>query len=191
MGPPLTQKDVWDPPSPIGVCGTPPSDRGWGNNPRDREPSHRVMCTGPPLKWRGVWYPSHTEAFVGPPSHRGCGESSQGPGALTQSDVCDPPSHRRVCRTPPHTERCVGPPSHGGVCTTLPHTEAFMRSFAGSARGCAGGSGRAGALPARGRRFPRSAAMAGAARSGGSAVCRSRDPAVYRSRDPIRNLRLR
>ncbi|KAL9826564.1 tectonic-like complex member MKS1 isoform 2-T2 [Geothlypis trichas] len=33
--------------------------------------------------------------------------------------------------------------------------------------------------------------MAGAARSGGSAVCRSRDPAVYRSRDPIRNLRLR
>ncbi|XP_066189254.1 tectonic-like complex member MKS1 [Sylvia atricapilla] len=33
--------------------------------------------------------------------------------------------------------------------------------------------------------------MAGAARCGGSAVCRSRDPAVYRSRDPIRNLRLR
>ncbi|XP_057239541.1 tectonic-like complex member MKS1 isoform X2 [Malurus melanocephalus] len=33
--------------------------------------------------------------------------------------------------------------------------------------------------------------MAGAARCGGSAVCRSRGPAVYRSRDPIRNLRLR
>uniref|UniRef100_A0A8C5IKV8 MKS transition zone complex subunit 1 n=1 Tax=Junco hyemalis TaxID=40217 RepID=A0A8C5IKV8_JUNHY len=33
--------------------------------------------------------------------------------------------------------------------------------------------------------------MAGAARGGGNAVCRSRDPAVYRSRDPVRNLRLR
>ncbi|XP_059721809.1 tectonic-like complex member MKS1 [Haemorhous mexicanus] len=33
--------------------------------------------------------------------------------------------------------------------------------------------------------------MAGAARSGSSALCRSRDPAVYRSRDPVRNLRLR
>lgn len=143
------------------------------------------------------------------------------PGAMetiTRKGVWDPPSYGGVCGFLRHTEGCEGPSLARSGVRALPHTQGCVQSsltlsgvralpprpcvWGRLSRGarrapCAGRARLLGRLLPRGGAagpcppVSRSAAMAGAARGGGNAVCRSRDPAVYRSRDPIRNLRLR
>lgn len=176
MGTSLTQ-ELWGHLSHRGMHGTLPHGEG---------------CVGPSLTRRDVSdLPSH-RGIYGTLPHTGAEGIPPHTGALgtplTGRDVWDSPSHCG-CGTLSRTEGYVGPSLTQGLWGRLSAELCGLR--AGSGPGCEGGSGRAGALPTRARRFPRSAAMAGAARRGGSAVYRSRDPAVYRSRDPVRNLRLR
>lgn len=120
VGPSLTRRDVWDPPSHPGMCGT---------------LSHRPCGESP----QGPWQPSH-RGLCGTLPHGACGESHQGPWE---------PSHGRACGTLLHTHGRVEPSLTGPVGTPLPRSLAGSVAGAGPAvRGAPAARGRCPAVHA-------------------------------------------